>query len=70
MSTQPTDPQDVVEGGPEPPPHPEDRPESQKNAGDRARPAPPKGGSGGKESIDKHDPPPWYQPESGQPGTA
>ena len=62
-----TEPHDEVEGGPEPAPHPEDRPEAQES-GKRAQPQKPRGAQ--RESADKHDPPPWYQPESGQPGTS
>jgi hypothetical protein len=64
MSNQQNGPRDVVEGGPERLPDGRDQPEQ----GSSGRPdrkdqqkkdAPPRQG----------DVPPWYQPESGQPGT-
>ena len=64
MSNQQNGPRDVVEGGPERAPDAQD--ESEQASGrpekkdEQKKDAPPRQG----------DVPPWYQPESGQPGTS
>jgi len=69
MSNTQNGPRDVVEGGPERLPDGRDQPE--------ASPGRASGGPEKKEGQKKDAPPrqggdvpPWYQPESGQPGTS
>lgn len=70
MSTQPKGPRDIVEGGPERLPNGKDEPEETGKRGD----APNQNRESQREGEGKNAPhggdvPPWYQPESGQPGT-
>lgn len=64
MSKPQNGPRDVVEGGPERLPDGRDQPEPSsgrpEKKEDQKKNAPPRDGG---------DVPPWYQPESGQPGT-
>ncbi|MFL5305279.1 MAG: hypothetical protein ACJ8F1_08700 [Polyangia bacterium] len=64
MSNQQNGPRDVVEGGPERAPDGGDQPEKASGRphkdDEQKKDAPPRQG----------DVPPWYQPESGQPGTS
>ena len=64
MSNPQNGPRDVVEGGPERAPDGADEPEQgtrrPEKQDDEKKGAPPQQG----------DVPPWYQPESGQPGTS
>ncbi len=63
MSNPQSGPRDVVEGGPERAPDGRDEPEQgpgrPQKKNEQKKDAPPRQG----------DVPPWYQPESGQPGT-
>jgi hypothetical protein len=63
MSNKHDSPRDVVEGGPERAPNGADEPEQapgrRPHKDEQKKDAPPRQG----------DVPPWYQPESGQPGT-